>query len=136
MGRGRMNWKRGLTRIYVLLWILFAAGGLYLTVTSPLQLATARAGVMVYSEVHGGITNNQIRHIFLSGGDTTTIQYPKSFIPDDPEGNTREAERYVDRINNHVREYAKMWAIFLAVCGVLPGLLLAMVSWIAAGFKK
>jgi len=49
---GRMNWKRGLTRIYVVLWVLLAVGGVVIAVSASSDAMRERKKVADFLKPH------------------------------------------------------------------------------------
>jgi hypothetical protein len=134
-----MNWKRGFARIYIVVWAIAAVGGAYIAAQDSQNMGREREQVRSYLKEQN-VTMKDLESWIYSRAhpDSTT-----SWVPDGAEPDV-EANRRTDEILEIVSSerykhpaiaQAKILATWLAICGAIPAVALAVGAWIIKGFE-
>jgi DMSO reductase anchor subunit len=137
-----MNWKRGFTRIYVVIWVLFAAAGLFFVWSQWSNIDDARATVNTFLAAHPGVKVQWLREM-----KTDSVPYNadpmKVVLAPGVEVHTNGFElnqvAWAAQSENTIRptfkrlEAAGYW---LLACGLAPAIILLVARWIMEGFSK
>ena len=137
-----MNWVRGLTRLYVALWVLFAAAGLFLVWSKWSVIEGERATVSTFLAAHPDVKLEWLRTLKTNLVPYDTDPMKITFAPGvEVRTNGIEISRvaWAAQSQNTIRPtFKRLEAVgyWLLLCGLAPAILLATARWITAGFAK
>jgi hypothetical protein len=137
-----MNWKRGLTRIYLVLWALFAVVSLFFVWNEWEMVSKDRKTVSDFLRDHPGVQQEWLEKLKTESipyePDTLAIEFPPNvLVRESPMtfrtvGWAAQSERF--QHSTRVRARAVGW--WLLICGLAPATLFLIARWITAGFAK
>lgn len=138
-----MNWKRGLGRLYAVLWIGFAiVGAAYVSIPASRDIAQLRTDVREYLTKNPTITVEALRSGRAADSLRALSSRPEPghlYGPGEKEANDAllaAAKMRSDEYRNPLKHHAMAWGFWAVFCVVIPALLLAILTWIASGFSR
>lgn len=126
-----MNWKRGLTRLYVLLWAIGAAALGYRAIgeTSETQFAVAHARAVARRY---GISVDSLAKRYVSISQDVDRWLSLSATEKAMQEEARDAgDERVSATGRHLRF---VWASWFGLGVLLPAVVLVVTAWVARGF--
>lgn len=138
-----MNWKRGLTRAYIILWVLFAALGILVTTPHIDSLRYDRDRVSEYLRDNPGTSEQDLQKWIAVRAQPDTNEWFPEGARTTPEIDLENARLdhvlavYASNDYQHPRvAHVKIWGLWLLICGAGPAVILLVTNWIVSGFKK
>ena len=137
-----MNWKRGLTRIYAVIWLLFAAAGLFFVWSRWSQIDNERATVNTFLAAHPGVKLEWLRTLKTDSVSYNADSMNVVFAPG-VEVHTNGIDLmdvvWAAQSDNTIRPTSKRLealGYWLLACGLAPAIILLVARWIIEGFSK
>ena len=142
-----MNWKRGLTRIYVVAWAIFTTLCLMIPYAMTQTVKGDRELVADFLREHPGITLQQLQsgeaRQIITAEEDRYRKLAQSFGGHDVEDAGRDIDNdltlaeltvHEDNLTHPWKAYAVAWGWWAALALVLPATIFAILNWIITGF--
>jgi len=146
-----MNWKRGLLRVYVVLWVLVAIAGAFVawsTMDYPLRQHSELEAFLVrhkdritFSDLKTKTKEELADSVWAEVADpfarwTVGAEPPPDLKVDFLNKSPLDDAQEIAKGPSVPAQFATTWATWLGLCGLLPAALLWVVVWIAKGFAN
>ena len=117
-----IEWKRGLLRLYVALWVAWAGLGLFFSIQRT-------------QEIRGKVQQHRDAVVLLEkGSDPLLAAGTEKDALLIAEMQLRQL-KYDPDVEHPALHTALAWGLWLLLTGVAPGALLLVTRWVAAGFS-
>lgn len=136
-----MNWKRGLARIYVVFWGIFALLGFSISLSAGDAIRAEGNRVAAFVEEHPGLDLRELRKlataVFPSTADSIEVRFASATVVTTPHRlRTIARSAASERVTNPGMAHAKNWTGWLLVFVLVPGAVLLVMNWVISGFSR
>jgi hypothetical protein len=126
-----MNWKRGLSRLYLVLWVAWAGLGLIYPVQRTQEI---REKVDEYRALRRDLASGAA-HAPRAPVGAVERAIHEAFPEATPEHRMLELRHDPD-VRHQARSTALAWGLWALVTGAAPGMLLWTTRWVVAGLSR
>ena len=129
-----MNWKRGLTRIYVVVWGLFVCFGIYVAINYHNSVQDNVAILNDFLRRHPDVTIQQLKDGYRPPPETLQEMIDRE--SDFQKTDFNLAQGVVYEYHPIWKHYAQGIALWLGIFLLAPAAIFGTLHWVIAGFQR